>query len=144
MAKTPVRLRDALKLQSHQIMYARSETDAREAFKALKSAMNRDAERAVRCLEKDLESLLAHYRFDQRFWRTLRTTNPIERINKELKRRTKSMETVGERTLNVVLAFIAMRLEYHWQRVAVDSAHLEKIGNKTRNQIEAVVSELVH
>lgn len=144
LAKAPARLRDAFRMQSHQIMYARSENDAREAFKTLKSAMNLDAERAVRCLEKDLESLLAHYRFDQKFWRTLRTTNPIERINKELKRRTKSMETVGERTLNVVLAFIAMRLEYHWQRVAVDSAHLEKLGNKRQNQIETVVSELVH
>lgn len=144
LAKTPERLREAFKLLAHQTMYARSENDAREAFKSLKVAMGNDADRAVRCLEKDLESLLVHYKFDQRFWRTLRTTNPIERVNKELKRRTKSMETVGERTLNVVLAFVAMRLEYHWQRVPVDSAHLEKLGNKKQNQIETVVSNLVH
>lgn len=144
MAKTPERLRVAFKTMSHQIMYAKSENDAREAFKVLKSAMGNDADRAVRCLEKDLESLLVHYSFDQRFWRTLRTTNPIERVNKELKRRTKSMETVGERTLNIVLAFVAMRLEYHWQRVPVDSAHLEKLGNKKQNQIEAVVADLLH
>jgi putative transposase len=144
LAKTPERLRDAFKILAHQIMYARSENDAREAFKSLKLAMGSDAGRAVRCLEKDLESLLVHYKFDQRFWRTLRTTNPIERVNKELKRRTKSMETVGERTLNVVLAFVAMRLEYHWQRVPVDSAHLEKLGHKKKNQIETVVRQLVH
>ena len=144
LAKTPERLREAFKVLAHQIMYARSENDAREAFKGLKLAMGSDADRAVRCLEKDLESLLVHYKFDQRFWRTLRTTNPIERVNKELKRRTKSMETVGERTLNVVLAFVAMRLEYHWQRVPVDSAHLEKLGHKKQNQVEAVVRHLVH
>ncbi len=144
MAKTPERLRLAFKKLSHQVMYAKSENDAREAFKGLKSAMGSDADRAVRCLEKDLESLLVHYSFDQKFWRTLRTTNPIERVNKELKRRTKSMETVGERTLNVVLAFVAMRLEYHWQRVPVDSAHLEKLGSRKKNQIEAVVADLLH
>lgn len=144
MAKTPERLRIAFKKLAHQIMYARSENDAREAFKSLKIAMGSDADRAVRCLEKDLGSLLVHYSFDQKFWRTLRTTNPIERVNKELKRRTKSMETVGERTLNVVLAFVAMRLEYHWQRVPVDSAHLEKIGSRKQNQIEAVVADLLH
>jgi putative transposase len=144
LAKAPDRVREGFKILAHQVMYARSENDAREAFKNLKSVMGPDAERAVRCLEKDLESLLVHYKFDQKFWRTLRTTNPIERINKELKRRTKSMETVGERTLNVVLAFVAMRLEYHWQRVPVDSAHLEKIGSKKQNQIETVVTNLVH
>lgn len=144
MAKTPERLRLAFKKLAHQVMYAKSENDAREAFKSLKSAMGNDADRAVRCLEKDLESLLFHYKFDQRFWRTLRTTNPIERVNKELKRRTKSMETVGERTLNIVLAFVAMRLEYHWQRVPVDSAHLEKLGRRKQNQIEAVVADLLH
>lgn len=144
MAKTPERLRIAFKKRAHQIMYARSENDAREAFKALKSAMGNDADRAVLCLERDIESLLVHYKFDQKFWRTLRTTNPIERVNKELKRRTKSMETVGERTLNVVLAFVAMRLEYHWQLVPVDSVHLEKIGSRKQNQIEAVVADLLH
>lgn len=144
LAKTPERLRIAFKHLAHKVMYASSENAAREAFVNLKQAMNGEAERAIRCIEKDLESLLAHYAFDQKLWRTLRTTNPIERINKELKRRTKSMETVGERTLNVVLAFVAMRLEYHWQRVSVDSAHFEKLGKGKQNQIETVVEQLVH
>lgn len=125
-------------------MYATSEQAAREAFKTLREIMGSDAERAVRNLEKDLESLLVHYQFDRRFWRVLRTTNPIERINKELKRRTKSMETVGEKTLTIVLAFVAMRLEYHWQRFTVDSSHYEKLGKKNQNQIETTIELLVH
>ena len=120
LAKTPKRLQEPFKLLAHKIMYAESESSAREALKSLKLSMGNDAERAVRCLGKDLESLLTHYKFERKLWRTLRTTNPIERINKELKRRTKSMETIGEKTLSVVLAFVAMRLEYHWQRFSVD------------------------
>lgn len=143
MAKVPERLRPALKKLAHAVMYASSEASARQAFRALKHEMGHDAERSVRVLEKDLDSLLAHYKFDQKLWRTLRTTNPIERVNKELKRRTKSMETLGERTLEVLLAFTAMRLEYHWQRVPVDTPHLEKLGGR-KNKIEESFLQLTH
>lgn len=144
MAKVPERLREPFKKLAHQIMYANSEASARAAFTALKTEMKNDAERSVRVIEKDLDSLLAHYKFEKKFWRTLRTTNPIERVNKELKRRTKSMETLGERTLEVLVAFTAMRLEYHWCRVPVDSSHLEKLGSSKRNKIEEAVRQLVH
>lgn len=143
MAKVPERLRPAFKKLAHAVMYASSEASARQAFRALKHEMGHDAERSVRVLEKDLNSLLAHYKFDQKLWRTLRTTNPIERVNKELKRRTKSMETLGERTLEVLLAFTAMRLEYHWQRVPVDTPHLEKLGGR-KNKIEESFLQLTH
>lgn len=142
-AKVPERLRPAFKKLAHAVMYASSEASARQAFRALKHEMGHDAERSVRVLEKDLNSLLAHYKFDQKLWRTLRTTNPIERVNKELKRRTKSMETLGERTLEVLLAFTAMRLEYHWQRVPVDTPHLEKLGGR-KNKIEESFLQLTH
>lgn len=144
LAKTPERLRDAFKSLAHRVMYASSEEVARQAFETLRETMGSDADRAVRTLEKDLDSLLTHYQFDKRFWRVLRTTNPIERINKELKRRTKSMETIGEKTLTVLLAFVAMRLEYHWQRFTVDSSHYEKLGKKNQNQIETTMELLIH
>ena len=65
--------------------------------------------------------------------------------NKELKRRTKSMEGLGEKTLNILMAFTAMRLEYGWQKVPVDSKalnNLEHVGH--RNQIEDVLENLIH
>jgi putative transposase len=144
LAKAPARLRDAFKRLAHRMMYAESEDAARIAFTALKDAMNGDAERAVRCLEKDLESLLAHYRFEKSLWRALRTTNPIERVNKELKRRTKSMETLGEKTLDVVLAFTAIRLEFGWQTTPVDSSKIERLKGVEYNRIEASIEKLLH
>ena len=145
LAKAPKRLLIPFKTLSDKIMCAAGEDEARTAFAELKSIMGNDAGRSVRVIEKDLESLLAHYKFEKRFWRTLRTTNPIERINKELKRRTKSMETIGEKTLNILLAFIAMRMEYHWQRQPVDTPHFEKLGkHKNKNQIEQTMDLLLH
>jgi putative transposase len=146
LAKTPARLRDAFKLMAHKVMYATSEDQARLAFRALKEAMGADAERAVHCLEKDLDSLVVHFRFEKRFWIALKTTNPIERINKEFKKRSRSMGTLGELTLECLLAFTALRLEMGWKQVSVDSAGLAKVFEVRHkaNAIEETVAELIH
>jgi len=139
IAKTPERLREPFKQLAHKVMYASSESSARESFRSLKSQINNDAQRAVNCLEKDLDSLLVHYRFNRNLWRSLRTTNPIERVNKELKRRVKSMETIGERTLQVLIAFTAMRIEYQWQILSVDSPRLLNLKAIKPNAIESTL-----
>lgn len=145
MAKCSERLSTAFEKLINEVMYAKSESQARVNFINLKKQMGADCERAVHSLEKDLESLLTHYKFEKRFWRVLKTTNPIERVNKELKRRTKSMEGVGEKTLNILLAFTAMRLEYNWQKVPVDSKVLNNLEHvKERNQIDDVLENLIH
>ena len=145
MAKCSKRLSLAFEKLLNEVMYANSESQARVNFNNLKIQMGSDCERAVRCIEKDFESLLTHYKFEKKFWRVLKTTNPIERVNKELKRRTKSMKRVGEKTLNILLAFTAMRLEYNWQKVPVDSKTLNNLEHiKSKNQIEDVLEKLIH
>lgn len=49
-------------------------------------------------------------------WISLRTTNIIERLNKEFKRRTRSMEILaGEFACYRLLAFISLKMELHWR-----------------------------
>ena len=146
LAKTPARLRIAFKELAQRVMYASSEDNARVAFKALKEAMGADAERAVHCLEKDLDSLVVHYRFEKRLWMAIKTTNPIERVNREFKKRSRSMGSLGEKTLECLLAFTALRLEMGWRQVPVDAAGLAKLKymRHNANVIEDTVSELIH
>ena len=146
LAKTPARLREPFKLLAKKMMYTPSEDQARQAFKVLKEAMGADAERAAHCLGKDLDSLVVHYRFEKRFWVALKTTNPIERINKEFKKRSRSMGTLGERALECLLAFTALRLEMGWKQVAIDSAGLAnalELRHKG-NALEETFAVLVH
>jgi transposase-like protein len=49
------------------------------------------APKAVACLERDIEDMLAFYREDSKLWIRIRTTNAIERIFKKLRRRTRPM-----------------------------------------------------
>ena len=66
-------------------------------------------------------------------------------MNKELKRRTKTMEGVGEKTLNIILAFTAMRLEYYWHQMPVDSVALNNLTYiKKQNQTDDVLENLIH
>ena len=142
LAKSPKRLADAFKVLAHKVMYASSEDTARTAFAALKEQFDSDAQRAVSCLEKDLDSLLIHYRFEKSLWRCLKTTNPIERVNRELKRRTNQMETMGERTLRIVSAFTALKLEYNWQKTPMDAPQLLKLKYIKQNEMESAMEAL--
>lgn len=145
-SKTPRRLLPVLQPRVREIMYASSESNARNALKSLKKELGKDCDKAIQCLEKDLESLLVHYRFEQRFWFALKTTNPIERVNRELKRRTRSMDSLGERTLQSVVAFTALRLEMNWRNCPVDSKQLATLRHMSdkKNQIEGALEELLH
>lgn len=144
IAKTPQRLRPMFKTLAQRVMYATGEEAARKAFSELKEAMGSDAMRAVACLEKDLDSLTVHYQFDASLWRALKTTNAIERVHREFKRRTKTMDTLGERTLQMVIAFTAIRLEFNWQLIPVNSKVLNNLLPAKTNQLEATLEKLMH
>lgn len=150
LAKCPARYREALETYLEKVMYATSESQARAAFIELKTLLSQEAERAVRCLEKDLDSLLVHYRSQEKFWMALKTTNPIERVNMELKRRTQSMGTLDEKTLECLQAFTALRLEMNWRKKGIDSerfTHLPKLSKRSRqrnsNDLEEVLTTLI-
>ena len=141
LAKAPARLRDAFKQFALKVMYADGETAARAAFAQLKGVMGNDAQRAVQCLEKDLDSLVAHYGFDGCFWQALKTTNAIERVNKEFKRRTKSMETLGEKTLRTLVAFISLKLEMGWRLQPIGGRSLDNLAmspSRSKKQLNTV------
>lgn len=139
-AKTPARLRLPFKELADGVMYAASEDAARKAFKKLKRAMNNDAQRAVECLEKDLDALVAHYKFEKKYWQALKTTNPVERVHREIRRRTRSMDAVGEGNLGVVIAFTALKLEAGWRRQKVDSRSIYNVALKSAAAISAEVT----
>lgn len=137
LAKAPKRLKEPLHILAKKVMYADSEASARAAFLELERAMSGECERAVRCLSKDLDSLVSHYRFPQRVQSALKTTNAVERIHKEFKRRSRAMEGMSEMTLATLVAFTALRLEMGWRRRAIDTYEVSHL-TKQRAKLPAV------
>ncbi len=71
---------------------------------------------AVKCLQRGFQAVTAYLAFRQLEWMHLRTTNLIEQLHEEFKRRTKPMEIVaGEASVYRILAFVAMKMEMSWR-----------------------------
>jgi putative transposase len=97
------------------VFYAPTESEARAALFKVKEQWGRLFPSAVQVIEKDLDSLLTFFQFEATYWTVLRTTNPIERLNKEFKRRTRAMEvTGGEISTYRCLVYVSQTMEYRW------------------------------
>ena len=146
MPRVPHRYQPEFQRDWDSVAYASNLASARTAFESMTSRWRKNAGDAIDCIAKDLEALLVHYTFPEAHWDALRTTNPIERINKEFKRRSRSMDTVGADGLKVILAFTALRLEYGWATTPIDSNKLnrKKLNDYKRMQIEEVQKKLLN
>jgi putative transposase len=104
------------------VFYAPSEAEARRGFRTLRERWQGPYPSAVQIIERDLDSLLRFYRWESSYWHSLRTTNPIERVNKEFKRRSKAMEiTGGELTTYRLLAYVALTMNLVWRSYALST-----------------------
>jgi len=116
LAKVPKKLKKTVADDVRSIFYASSKNKAKSFFKKFKDKWEKDLPSATRCLENSIDSCLAYLNFPEEEWISLRTTNIVERLNKEFKKRTRSMEIVaGENACYKLLAFICLKMELHWR-----------------------------
>jgi putative transposase len=116
LAKVPKKLKKAVADDMRSIFYASSKPKAMEFFNVFTKRWKQDLPSAVKCLENSIEACLTFFICPEEEWISLRTTNIIERLNKEFKRRTKPMEIVaGENACYTLLAFICLKMELHWR-----------------------------
>jgi putative transposase len=140
LAKVPKKLKKAVADDMRSIFYASSKNKAMEFFGIFKQRWQQDLPSAVKCLSNSIESCLTFFTCPEQEWISLRTTNIIERLNKEFKRRTKPMEIVaGENACYMLLAFISLKMELHWRSNPIGKARgtlpfLKKIGDKKFTQ----------
>ncbi len=116
LAKVPRKLKQAVADDMRSIFYASSKPKALEFYSKFRQRWQKDLPSAVKCLERSIDACLTFFNFPEEERISLRTTNIIERLNKEFKRRTKPMEIVaGEQSCYTLLAFICIKMEIHWR-----------------------------
>jgi putative transposase len=116
LAKVPRSQKQEVADDLRSIFYASCKEKAMHFYEEFTKKWQTDVPSAVQSLSQSIDSCLTFFRFPQEEWISLRTTNVIERLNKEFKRRTKSMEIVaGEASCYRLLAFIALRMELSWR-----------------------------
>jgi len=117
LCKVPRKIKQEVADDIRSIFYCKSRSKADKFMNEFKIKWDKEIPSAVKCLESSIDSTLGYLEFPEDEWVALRTTNPIERLNKEFKRRTKSMEIVaGESSCYNLLAVISLRMEVYWQK----------------------------
>jgi putative transposase len=147
LPRVPRRYQSAFMTSWNAVAYANDGASARAAFDALKARWSSTCVDAVDSMERDIDALLVHYDFPVPHWDALRTTNPIERVNKEFKRRSKAMETVGPDGLKILLAFTALRLEFGWATSPISSNKLSHLSSRAlweAKQLEGLNKGLIN
>jgi len=85
LAKVPKKLKKTVADDIRSIFYASSKKKAMEFFDTLKQRWEKELPSAVKCLENYIGACLAFFNFPEDEWISLRTTNIIERLNKEFR-----------------------------------------------------------
>lgn len=76
---------------------------------------------AVDCLRRDQDASLTFYDFPRAHWRTIRTTNVIERLFEEVKKRTHKMSAAFRNEKSCLLMFYAVIRGLTFHRITVDT-----------------------
>lgn len=105
-------------LEEAKLIYqAEHRTEALCRFRQWKQRWQSRAPKAVACLETDLEELLAFFDCPRAHWRRLRTTNVIERLFVEVRRRIRTMCAFTTRSsCERILFSVFERTNINWSR----------------------------
>jgi putative transposase len=92
--KCPKNLHEELKAKLNRLWNQTSRFEAEQYLDRLAEEYGEVARRAIDCLLEDREDLLNFYGMPASHWKTIRSTNLIERVIHEVRRRTKVMCTI--------------------------------------------------
>jgi transposase-like protein len=103
--------------QAKLIYLADNKTKAIAQFRQWKRCWQHSAAKAVACVEEDLEELLAFFDTPKVHWKRLRTTNIIERLFVEVRRRIRKMCAFTTRSsCERILYSVFQRMNDNWSR----------------------------
>lgn len=104
-SKAPKHAIDEIKEDYHGIVYADSLPKSENAYEAFQKKWRKLCPGVVTSLEEGGKELLTFYSFPQAQWKSLRTTNAIERLNMEFRRRVKTQGSFPTEDSAIVLLF---------------------------------------
>lgn len=105
LGHAPKSLQGEVKADYDKIINADDIEEAKEAYAAFMRKWSRKAESVARSLEDAGMDLLSFMSFPKEQWRSLKTTNIVERLNLEFRRRTKTQGVFPTQSSILVLLF---------------------------------------
>jgi transposase-like protein len=118
LEKLPKSVQPKVKAALHEIWMAETREDAHTAFDSALKRFEPKYSRAMDCLAKDRDALLAFYDFPAEHWVHIRTTNPIESTFATVRLRTDRMRNCGSRETTLTMLFkLLQSAQKGWKRI---------------------------
>ena len=122
------------------IVYAKSGMAAREAYQAFVTKWRKLCPAVAQSLEEAGERLLTFYAFPKSMWKSLRTTNSIENLNREFRRRTKTQASFSTEEAGVTLTTVSRILNKKGGKYADKTIkHVFEIADRLKYRPNALV-----
>ena len=115
VGKAPRKLRKRLAAAVWQVFQAPNKGEARRRMAELGARLGRQVPEAMKCLEDGFEAATRFYAFPRDHWHRIRSTNGLERLHGEIKRRTNAVGAFPDRAsaLRLVTA-VALNVTAIW------------------------------
>ena len=116
--RVPKSLQGKVKADLHEIWMAETKEKAVKAFDSAMAKYGAKYPKAIECLNKDREELLAFYSFPAAHWVHIRTSNPVESTFSTIRLRTAKTRNCGSRATTLAMVFkLAQSAEKRWRKL---------------------------
>lgn len=103
LSHAPAHMEEEVTTDYHAIVYAPTLKAAQAAWEHFVKKWEKRGEGVVKSLLEGGDELLTFFRYPQEQWKSLKTTNVIERVNEEFRRRIKTQASLpNETSVNVI------------------------------------------
>ena len=129
LSKLPRGVQAEIKKQIHALFYAKDyETGLRKGRSLIEQYQDRYP-RAMECLGKSLEECLTCLQLPEAHRRRVRTTNGLERLIEEARRRTKVQGVLGGEQAGLSLIYaVTVDVSKRWRGIRITPGDLEKLN----------------
>lgn len=128
----PTAQQESVEPELKAIFYQDDRGKADQAVAAFVEKYSKVYPTAIECLNRDLEACLTFYAFPQAHWKTIRTTNVIERLFGEVKKRSHKMATAFRNEGSCLLMFYAVIRGLKFRRISMPA---EQPGSELLHRI---------
>ncbi len=118
----PDKQRGEVEPELKAIFYQANRLQADQAAAAFCEKFRAAYPTAVECLQRDLDACLTFYAFPENHWKTIRTTNVIERLFDEVKRRSHKMAAAFRNEGSCLLMFFAVIRSLKFHKITMPAA----------------------
>jgi transposase-like protein len=123
----PEKQQESVRAELKAIFYQASRQQADQLAAAFIEKYTAIYPSAIECLKRDWEACLTFYSFPNKHWKFIRTTNVIERLFGEVKKRSHKMAAAFRNEASCMLMFYAVIRSLKLRRIAVPAKSTEPL-----------------